>query len=50
MKQGTKPTYPERKILTENGFDPKQWLVVRKLAHELEIRHRETNEVRKVSK
>ena len=50
MKAGRKPSYQERKILNEHGFDATQWLIIKVHAHELEIRHRETNEVRKVEK
>lgn len=49
MKNGRKPSYQERKILEANGFDPMQWLVIRVLAHSIQIRHRDTCEVREVS-
>lgn len=50
MKHGTKPSYSERKALEQAGFDPRKWLVVKKLSHTLEVVHRETGEKREVEK
>ena len=37
MKHGKKPTYEQRKLLLENGYDPAAWLVVKDMPAEMVI-------------
>lgn len=34
---GKKPTYPQRKLLLKNGYDPAEWLVIKNMLTELVI-------------
>lgn len=41
-KHGKKPTRQQKKMISENGKNPQNWLVERETPQELVIIHRET--------
>ena len=50
MKHGKKPTVEQRKVLTREGLDWKDWLVVKNLPNSLIVVKRKTDETRVVEK
>lgn len=44
MKNGKKPTVRQCNIMTENGLNHKDWLIVKHTSTEMVIVHRETKE------
>lgn len=45
MKHGRKPTVKQCRLLTENGKDHTQWLVIGVTHNEITFRHRTTHEI-----
>ncbi|MDK2824533.1 MAG: hypothetical protein PWP71_2451 [Clostridia bacterium] len=46
MKQGKRLTRKHKLLLKKKGLNPDNWLVIKKLTHELHVVHRHTNRVR----
>lgn len=46
MKQGKAPTRKHKQLISENGLNPLNWLVVKNLPQELHIIHRHTGSPR----
>jgi hypothetical protein len=44
MKNGKKPTYAQRKLIQENGFDSHDYLVVKDTSTEMQIVHRDADD------
>lgn len=50
MKQAKNPTYNQKKLISKAGLEVRHWQVISEDNHCLMIRHRETEEVKRVEK
>ena len=48
MKHGKNPTREQKRIISDNGLNPDNWLVGKIYPDKLELRHRLTDNVRVV--
>ena len=48
--KGRKPTRNEKILLKKHKLNPSEWLVTKDFSEAIEIKNRETSEVRKVEK
>ena len=44
MKHGRKPTVRQKQLLSDNGLNPKDWLITKNLDYEIHIVHKKSKE------
>lgn len=50
MKNGKRPTRSQKMLIREHGLSPMNWLVVKNQGDTMEIVHRESGNLRTISK
>lgn len=48
MKHGRKPTLKQKIAIKNNGYNPDNWLVIKKIANELHLVHRYIGTLKKI--
>ena len=49
MKHGKKPTLKQKQLLIRNDLDPGDWLIVKTSEQLIEIVHRHSRQIRRIS-
>lgn len=50
MRQAKNPTYNQKKLISKAGLEVRHWQVLLEDNHCLKIKHRDTEEIRKLEK
>lgn len=49
MKHGKRLTRKQKEILSDNGLNPNNWLIVKNLDHRLEVVHKESGNLKSIN-